>query len=244
MSQAMLRGLAALEAVGQRPRTLSDLSRDLGIDKATLSRLISAGELQGWFVRVDSQIRLGPRGAALGSESVARQFEGHAREMAHATAGSTGFDVVVGQFAHGKVHMLASAEGRNRHIASVVPDIETHPFPVLDTAIGRVLVAMRPDDEMQGLPRPGWLTEEELLARVARIRAEGVEIERGDFDPSTACIAVPWAHPACDVSTAMAVVGRSDLILSHADSIRRTLEAAVSIGATPEHVLAAAAALV
>jgi DNA-binding IclR family transcriptional regulator len=60
-SQGLDRGLRLIEAISRRPRRVTDLSRDLGIERRALSRLLESLSTQGFVRRFgDGRIGVGP----------------------------------------------------------------------------------------------------------------------------------------------------------------------------------------
>ena len=112
MAEAVLRGLAAMEAVGAGDRTVSDVARRLLVDKSTASRLLASLVREGWLHRQGDEFDLGPRSAVLGVGGPEQRFVGHARAVAHAVAGVTGRHVTVMQ--HAGRARLPGGRGRRR----------------------------------------------------------------------------------------------------------------------------------
>jgi DNA-binding IclR family transcriptional regulator len=241
----MSRGLALVEAVGLEPGTVSDLARRLALDKAVVSRLVASAEEDGWLVRRDGLVVLGPRSAALGRTSEARGFERLADELAHALAGVTGFDVTVVQYAGDRGHVLAFSRGQD----SLVTETDYDPFPLLTTAIGLTLAAQLPDAQLDRLlsVAPVPRTERTITdpaairARIDEIRGGVLAREDREFDPGAGCVATSWRHPSAVAPTSIAVIGPADRVDAAESLIRRVLSAAASPGARRATVVAAAA---
>lgn len=245
MSRAMSRGLALVEAVGLEPGTVSDLARRVGLDKAVVSRLVASAEEDGWLVRRDGLVVLGPRSAALGRTSEARGFERLADDLAHALAGVTGLDAMVFQFAGDRGHLLAFSRGPG----SLVTETEYDPFPLFTTAIGISLAAQLDDAELARrlrapLPAHTEHTQTDpavIRSRIVAIRGGAMAREDREFDPGAGCVATPWAHPSAVAPTAIAIIGAADRVDADEPLIRRALAAAARPGATRATVVAAAA---
>ncbi|MEO7720430.1 MAG: IclR family transcriptional regulator C-terminal domain-containing protein [Pseudolysinimonas sp.] len=246
MSRALLRGLALVEAVGHEPGTVSELARRLGIDKAVISRLVASAEADGWLVRQNGLVGLGPRAAALGGASQARSFERHAAELAHVISGCTGLDAMVYQYAGERGHLLAMATGL-RPVS--IDDTEAYPFPLFGTAIGLSLAAQLTDAALASLmpeTLPAYTSSTptdraEVARRIAVIRDGGAARESGEFAEGVACFALPWRHSAAHVPTSLSCLGPTDEVLANEELILRVLRAAASPGATRASVIAAAA---
>ena len=238
MSSAMIRGLALVEAVGQNPGTVSDLARRVDLDKAIVSRLVASAEAEGWLVRRDGIIVLGPRAAALGQSSGARDLERLAHELAHALAGVTGLDAMVHQYTADRAHLLAIVPGVQPISVEAEPDL----FPLFTTAVGLTFAAQFDDEDLERrLSADGTVDTAIARARVAEIRGGAFAREDGEYKPGVGCFALPWMHPHADVPSAISLIGPSDEVRRVADIARRALAAAVQVGASRGSVVAAAA---
>lgn len=245
MTRALLRGLALVEAVGRRAGTVSELARRLDLDKAVVSRLVADAEAGGWLVRRDGVVELGPRSAALGRSSDARELERIAAELAHALAGVTALDITVTQFAGDRGHLLAAAAGIN----SVLAETDVDPFPLFATAAGLTLAAGLDDADLdERLRQPlARYTERtvtdpaEIRRRISAIRAGGLAREEGEFGVGVGCIAARWPHPLAAAPTSIAVLGAADQVAREEALVLRVLRAAVLPNATRSTIVAAAA---
>jgi DNA-binding IclR family transcriptional regulator len=241
----MSRGLALVEAVGRQPATVSELARRLDLDKAVVSRLISDAESEGWLVRRDGIVDLGPRSAALGRLSEARGFERLASELTHALAGVTGLDAMVLQFAGGRGHVLAFAPGTD----SLVDAAEADPFPLFTTAAGLTLAAQLDDAEIDERLRAPLIARTvrtdvdatSIRARLKAIQGGALAREDREYDAGAGCIAAPWHHAHATAPTSISVIGPADRVDDAEVLIRRVVAAAISTGATRATVVAAAA---
>jgi DNA-binding IclR family transcriptional regulator len=102
VATSLLRGLAVLELVDRYgPIGISELARRVGADKAGVSRLVAAAEIDGWFARRGGKVVLGPRAAVLGqttsTTSVVRRAEPIVRAIADATGLLTQAVALVGR---------------------------------------------------------------------------------------------------------------------------------------------------
>jgi DNA-binding IclR family transcriptional regulator len=113
MSKTLMRGLALLETIDlQGPITVMELSRHSGIDKSIVSRTIAALEREGWIVRHETKIELGPRAALLGHSSQGAQAVRLAEPLVHAVAGVTGLLTQAYGLVGTRAVVLAAAGGR------------------------------------------------------------------------------------------------------------------------------------
>lgn len=247
ISQPFLRGLSIVEAVGSHPATVSELARTLGLDKAVVSRLVTSAESDGWLVKRNGIVVLGPRVAALGRESAERSFERIAAELCHTVAGVTGLDAAANQFGGDRGHVLAHSPGRRQ---LMLGDVEFGPESLILSAVGLSVASQLEPDELESIrarlakshsedPRFG---REFVTSRLNAIRGGAPARERGDFVEGVGCIALPWRHPLAVAPTALSVIGPIEAVEVIEVLIEGVLAAAVLPGATPSSIIAAAAA--
>lgn len=235
-----------MEAVGAGDRTVSDVARRLGVDKSTASRLMAALVREGWLHRDDDGFDLGPRSAVLGVGGPEQRFVAHARAVAHAVAGVTGRHVTVMQHAGARDFLVAEAAGEEALFTA--PSV-LEAFPLWATGAGRCLAAQLGDDELDVLlpaePFPA-LTDRTITTRaafddaVAAVRAGAVAVERGEFDASCGCVALPWPGPQHLPIGALAIVSRLATLDADVELLERVVRAAVRPDATREQIVAAA----
>jgi DNA-binding IclR family transcriptional regulator len=236
ISRSFLRGLSILEAVGERPATISQLAANLGIDKANVSRIVARGEAEGWLTRTNGIISLGPRGAALGRTSPERSFQRRAAELAHAVAGATGLDTVVNQLGGARAYILAHAVGR--HVL-FLGEAEMDAGWIASTAAGACLVAGLDDagrDALRTAAHPVTVDEAWLEAA----RSGDVVTDRGRSIEGVGCLAIPWSGGHVSVPTTMSCIGTIDDVEAATAVAVAALRAAVTEGAAPATVLVAA----
>ncbi len=91
MSITWLRGLELLHILDRYgPIGLSDLARRLDTDKSSVLRMVNQGLTEGWLVREDGKVALGPRSALLGQASAANRSVRAAEMVVVAVAAATG----------------------------------------------------------------------------------------------------------------------------------------------------------
>ena len=225
--------------MGERPATVSQLANDLGIDKASVSRVVASAETEGWLVRSNGIISLGPRGTAIGRGSAERSFERRASELAHAIAGVTGLDTVVNQLGGERAHILAHAVGR--HVL-YLEDAELDARWLVTTAAGACLLSQATEDGRASIvaaagaePDAAWLTA---------AREDRSVLDRGRVLPGVTCIALPWRGSQLSAPTAVSCIGTFEDVEAVEGVVAAALAAAVEPAATPTSVLLAASAAV
>ncbi|UFS61008.1 IclR family transcriptional regulator [Subtercola endophyticus] len=151
MSQTLLRGLRLLEIVDfSGPLTVSQLARELGVDKATASRMVSACEADGWLVRDDGgHVLIGPRSTLLGQGAAAGVSLRLAEPIIHAVSGVTGMLTQAVGLVGGVGVVLASADP----VGAKIPYGLTTSFPLWVSAAGKTIASqLAADDRQRYLP--------------------------------------------------------------------------------------------
>lgn len=220
------RALRVLLAFRQRPEWgVSDLARTLGLDKANIHRLLTTLAGRG-FVLADPdtrRYRLGPaiavlaraaeRGGAL--EAAARPF---LSELAHDLDESAILNVPHG--AAYRCTLAVDAAGPIRYSATVGETIPAH-----GGAAGHAIFAFYPVDQVRdllagALPKFNAHTVvdlDDLLARYEKVRADGVAISHGEFDPNVTSVAAP-CFAAGQVVGSVVVIGPQDRMSGKVDT--------------------------
>lgn len=269
MSKTLLSRLQMFETLdAYGPMTITELARQSGLDVTVVSRTVSACEPDGWLVRVDGKVILGPRCALLAHDSPSAVLITTAEPLIHAVAGVTGLFAHVTALVGTRAVLMASATGR----VSGAPAGLASPVPIYATAGGRAIAAELEPDELRWLlpqepfpdavaiigaldnmasaalfaqsTNPGHRpplprTRAELDKKLDRIRADGYAVDRGALHPALHCTAIPWPHQALPVSISCA--GPAQEMHDNDELIRRVLLAASQPGATSQEVIAAAA---
>lgn len=267
-----MRGFALLELLDtEGPLGVSELARRSRTDKATVSRIVTAGEADGWFLRRDGKIAIGLRSTLLGHQSSLRTQIRLAEPLVHAIAGVTGVpamaigqagsSTVVYAYAAGGPLALPIAVGARlplwlaaagRTILCQLDDatldavLPAEPYPSANELLGsqpfaREFRRVHPPDPA-ATPQPGLTTRRQLDDRLAQIRACGWERDTGEINPGTACLAVSWAQPGLPAS--LSCVGSLAQIDAQETVIMGALRAAAAPGATRDDVVAATAAAI
>ncbi|BEP14669.1 hypothetical protein acdb102_29800 [Acidothermaceae bacterium B102] len=159
-----MRGLRLLETVDvYGPLSISALARHLSVDKATASRMVASCEPDGWLVRDEDGVRIGPRAALLGQGDRSVEAVRLAESLVHALSGVTGAHAqavgLVGR--HVVVLASAGAQGMLPHYGLSTT------FPLWLTAAGKVVASQLPVARLDSLLPEPFPSIEEALASVA-----------------------------------------------------------------------------
>jgi DNA-binding IclR family transcriptional regulator len=107
-----MRGLELLETIDVHGSlTITELARLTGMDKSAVSRMVSACEPDGWVVRENNRIVMGPRAALLGHSSPSAEFVRHAASVVETITGVTGMQAQCYTLVGTRVIIVASAGG-------------------------------------------------------------------------------------------------------------------------------------
>jgi DNA-binding IclR family transcriptional regulator len=274
MSSTFMRGLMLLETIDRYgPLTVTELTRRTGIDKATVSRLVTASTEDGWIARTDRGLVLGPRSALMGRWGVGSDVIAQAEPLVHAIAGITGLMAHAYGLVGSSVVLLASANGREEQqlLGEAVPGL------LNVTAAGRAIAAQltptQLDSLLPGEPFPDgsefvestrryettpFITR--LLDVPAPVETRGVPTTRRDlddqldqirragtaFDPGDLnpnMACIAMPWPHPSMPAALACLGTPTDIAAAEALAVRCMAAASLPAATPRDVITAAAAL-
>ena len=268
MGQSLLRGLQLLEAVDFHGLSgVTELANRLGVDKATVSRMVTACVRDGWLERHDGKVCLGPRSSMLGQGDPAASAVRAAQPLVATLSGVTGLmthavaligrDVVVmasagagtGEREYGlttKLPLWAGAAGKS--IAAQLPDsmlddfLPPEPFPDPLETYGD-LVSPAWNAVMQRpirRTRPTTLarTRAEFDAQLAQIRRDSLFLDVRELTDQTTCLGIAWPRPR--LVAALVCIAVDDALPARRDEIARCLRAAAAPGADRESIVAAA----
>jgi DNA-binding IclR family transcriptional regulator len=152
MSKTMLNRLAMLEQLDiSGALTIGELARRSGLDVSVVSRTVSALEPDGWVVRVNNRVMIGPRATLLGRAGAFAEVMAAAAPLVHAIAGATG----LASHAYGLIGTdtvaLSGAVGRSHEKAAAASLGLAWKAPLHATAAGRAIAAQLDDDRLDKL---------------------------------------------------------------------------------------------
>jgi DNA-binding IclR family transcriptional regulator len=268
-----MRGLATLEMIDLHgPITIMELARLSGIDKSIISRTISALERDGWVVRSDGKVALGPRSALLGHSSAGADAVRRAEPLVHAVAGVTGMLTQAYGLVGIRAVVLAAAGGRGPS----TPVGLGVSVPLFATAAGKTVAAQLSKEELdRRLPdEPYPDPAHELAALVAYPPIVGAVMIAPDVGPAAGVAASGRAQldrelaeireqgsavdagemhpqmgcialpwPQPGIPAALACMGSPADLAAAERLVKTVLSTATAPGARPEDIVAKAAAV-
>lgn len=216
-NQALAHAMQVLDvfADGPRLRGVSDLSRLVGLDKSTVSRIVATLVQHGYLEKSDDgrRYQVGPMAWLVGVRYRLATLLAETSRVALSGIlprfqGTTGY---VGVPHERQVRYVAVVDGPGAQHVHLEVGGRT-PMPVL--AIGRVMLAHLPAKDLKA-----WLADlpiEELPSRfhqnswefedeLGRIRAQGFAVNEGDHVPEIGAVAAPIFWPDGSLIGAVAI---------------------------------------
>ncbi|WP_051300423.1 IclR family transcriptional regulator [Actinomadura rifamycini] len=233
------RGLLVLLAFQHRTEWgVSELARELGLDKAVAHRLLTTLAHRG-FVLADPDTRRYRLGVAVGVLARAAErggaLEAAARPLLTALARELGESAVL-NVPHGagyRTALAVDAAGPMRYSAIVGETLPAH-----GGAAGHAIFAFYPDDDVRRLLGAGPLERfsdttvtdpNGLRALYARVRRDRVSISHGEYDLNVTSVAAP-VFAAGEVVGSLVVIGPHHNVTEKIDTtIARVRGAAESL---------------
>lgn len=216
--QSVDRALRLLEALATRAEglRLSDLARAEGLAASTTHRLLTALEQRG-FVHLDPVSRcwlIGQRAFSVGIAFTRWQsLIATAQPFLRRLRDETRETVNLGVIDTGEVVTVAQAESREITRAIAPPGGRT---PVMNSAMGKAIVATWPDAEVAALitrhglrpmTRHSLRDEDAARAEISRIRAQGHALDNQEFRLGMRCVAAVIQPPGAEALAALSVSG-------------------------------------
>ena len=236
-TQAIQRAIKLLKACGERPdgSRLSELSREVGLNKSTAFRLLSALEGTGLVERTPAgdAYRLGSELMRLGSQAMGgRGLQAAARPTLHALAAATRETLTLEVLVGDAVLILDEVVGS--HVIGAMPSLGTR-WPAHATSTGKALLAALDTAELDArLERrlasytPRTITDPTALRReLERVRLRGFATSLEELEPGFVAIGAAVRSAEGAVVAAISVGGpRSRLGPAVVGDIARRLPAA------------------
>lgn len=231
-AQAVSRAIALLKAFSdQQPEwALSELTQRVGLNKATVHRLLAALEAEQFITRnpATGGYRLGPALIVLGGYAVrANELPVVARpaleELAESTGETTTLEVLAGDA------VMILDEVSSRHLLGIAQDVGMR-LPLHATSTGKLLLAHLPEAEaaaVLGAQRraltDNTVTSPAVLRRqLGEIRASGCAVTSGELELGFTAVAAPVRDASGRVVAAVSVGGPSSRL--DGDALERVVE--------------------
>jgi DNA-binding IclR family transcriptional regulator len=156
VAKTLLRGLDLIEVTGLHgPFTITELARRTGVDVSIVSRTVSSLEREGWLIRRQGKVQVGPRCALLAHVSPASQAIRAAEPLVAAIAGAAQIATIASGLVGHDVMVLAAADANHPPPAIGIPSR----VPVHAMAAGRAIASLLDTDELDQVlpaePYPG-----------------------------------------------------------------------------------------
>ncbi len=201
-------------------KSLTKLSRETGLNKSTVFRILDTLEVLGWVTRDDKTglYRLGLGIFELGSRAVkGLDFYNISRPHLEQLVKITGQTVHLGIHDDGKVLYLNKLETPGTFISQ--PSSIGLRLPLHCTAMGKILLAFAVDEDKidsiiarQGLKEYTKNTitnKRELLKELEKVKEMGYAIDNEEVQDGLCCVAAPIKEHNCKVVAAISVSGLS-----------------------------------
>jgi IclR family transcriptional regulator, acetate operon repressor len=216
-TQAVQRAMALLKAFStERPvLRLPDLAEQVGLNKTTAYRLLTALETEGLVERLTGArgYRLGPELLALGSRALGAcglraASRAELQALAFSTRETATLEVLVGR------DVLILDEAIGDYVVGSMPSLGTR-WPAHTTSTGKVLLASLPPAALDDLlatplaaPTPRSLADPAALRReLARVRERGWALASEELEVGFVALGAPVRGAGGEVLAAVSVGG-------------------------------------
>jgi DNA-binding IclR family transcriptional regulator len=185
VSKTLLNRLAMFEVLDRYgPLTITELAQRAGLDVTVVSRTVSACEPEGWLIRLEGRIALGPRCTLLGHSGPIADVINRGAPLVHAVAGVTGLLTHAYGLVGANAALIAVAAGREP--ISTVPAGLAVQAPLFATAAGRAIAAQLDEDRLGALlPADPFPDAAAIIARMADISAQVLPEQLAPPGPAT-----------------------------------------------------------
>src|SRR4051812_39341543 len=147
-----MRGLEIIQYVDLHgPVSMADISREFGVDKGSVSRLVASAEVDGWLERTPAGIVVGPRSALLGDTTPTAQALADAVPLLDAIAGATGLVTQALVLAGGRAVGIAVSGPRNKRVEAYM---RRPKFPLWAGAGGKAIAAQLSSSDLDRVLPP------------------------------------------------------------------------------------------
>lgn len=240
-TRTLLRGLTLLEMIGEARdgATVTDLAAGAGLDKGTVSRLLSTLREAGWAHQAsdDRRYRLAGKALSLSHDYTNRvDLRALAMPLLSQLRDTWNETVHLGVIEGDEVVYVERLESK----ASVqVVSIVGQRMPIASTAMGKAFLSALPQVEMERRAHEVELVRktsqsltdpEEFLADLERSARRGYAVDREENDPETFCVGSAVTDVTGRPIATISVSGPSYRMKKHASEVGKSCaEAAASI---------------
>ena len=215
---SLLRALAILELISQKSGGFSngEISRRLKIATSSTSYILSRLEREGYIKRTKDRGRyeIGLKVIALAHGALREMGLRKAAEpILHRVVAETRCSSLIGVIERGLVMIVDKVE--QPELSMLDMDIGVR-YPVHTTALGKILIAHMPEDELTSLFdkysaakffRQSVETRANLMRELATVKKQGYAISNGELFLGVRAIAAPIFDSAGTVRAAVSVAG-------------------------------------
>jgi len=216
-TQSVLRAIKLLKTFddAQPEWGLTDLAREVGLNKTTVYRLMTALESEGMVSRSASQdaYTLGPLAVTLGGRAMRQNdlrvlAKSALVELAEATGETSSLDLLIGD------EILIIDEVLGNHLVGSASSLGQR-HPALTASTGKAMVAFLPPEQQEALlriPPPQWtmktITDPAVLrAQLAEVREKGYAISAEELEEGLIVVGAPVFNHDCEPAAAICVGG-------------------------------------
>jgi IclR family KDG regulon transcriptional repressor len=230
---------------------VSDISRALGLKKATAHRLLASLRRRGVVSQdpVTRRYRLGLKLWELGSMATTQvDWIDRVKPFLQQLTDATGETTHLAVLSDGQVLYVDKVESSH---SLRMPSQVGRRLPVHCTGIGKAQIAFLPDEVLRGLVTrrglaamtPRTITDlEALRAELAVIRERGYAIDNEEIEEGLTCIGAPIRDHSAHVVAAISIAGpssrlRPDTLEAHAREVVATARAMSAVLGCPPDLL-------
>lgn len=219
--QSLARGLSVIEAFrpGRERLTMAQIAAACGLTRAGARRILLTLNRLGYVSLEGRFFQLTPRILELGAGHVRKSLWEIAQPVLEEVAVSLNESASAGVLDGADV--VYTVRARPQKVLHIALSPGAH-LPAFASAMGRVLLAALPSDELESFLERVETTRltpftvqgrDALRDRIARVRDEGWTCARGEIDERYACVAVPLVDRAGRTLAALNAsmgIGRAD----------------------------------
>jgi DNA-binding IclR family transcriptional regulator len=221
---AVERALVLLRYIVDHPEGLSirEVSREYGYSPATVQKLVSALNNQGFIVqdRITERYHLGSEAVQLGLAALSRlEVRQLARSSLEELSAETGETVFLA-IARGDHAIYIDKVVSDRLIRMDAPLGVGRPYNC--TSVGKVLLSGMPNEKLANLADADLFehnTENSIVeldalqAEIDQVRERGWALDREEYNPGASCIGAPIFNHEGNIIAALTVSGPADRLM-------------------------------